>query len=416
MTGVVGDALPPGSADVLIECRPLIEGFAAAGHRLYLVGGIVRDLYHGARLDELDLDFTTDAVPRTVRAILEPIADALWTQGERFGTIAAKVDGRLVEITTHRAEAYDPESRKPEVVFADDILVDLSRRDFTINALAIELTAAEPQLIDPFGGVGDLRRRRLRTPLAPSESFSDDPLRMLRAARFAARLAVVPDRDVVDAIAAMTDRLTVVSAERIRDELTKLLAVADPTPGLRLLVDTRLADRFLPELDERSLAAVTLVRADPILRLAVILSGAPEREARARMRALRHSRHDTARVAAVVGSVAIVVAHGDDWSEPDLRRLAHRAGADLQDVVAVAAARGAVGVDVALNDLATREDLSDLGVPIDGQAVMEVLGVPPGRDVGAALDHLLQVRLDEGPMDRSEALAILGAWWSERRP
>lgn len=410
--------LPVGAAGVLEECRPLVDGFAAAGARLFLVGGIVRDLYGGAPLDDLDLDFTTDATPAAVKAIVGPIAEAVWTQGERFGTIAAKVAGRLVEITTHRAEAYDPESRKPAVVFADDVLVDLSRRDFTINALAIELTSATPRLIDPFDGVGDLRARRLRTPLAPSESFSDDPLRMLRAARFTARLGAVADAEVVAAMTTMADRLSVVSAERIRDELAKLLATADPAAGLDLLLVTGLARGFLPELGTGSVAVVTATPPDPILRLAAVLVGHGEAVARQRMRALRQPRHDVGRVAALVGLVE-AAADRTEWPDAAIRRLAHRAGPDLGAVVDLLAAT-TTGPDHAgvlrrrIAELSTGEDLSDFHPPLDGAAVMDLLGVPPGRDVGLALDHLLELRLETGPLEPDDAAARLRDWWSAR--
>ncbi len=239
--------VPDRFAPVLEDLRPLAERFRAAGHRLYLVGGTVRDLLVG-REAGADIDATTDARPPEIKAVLAGWADALWTQGERFGTIGAQHRGRPYEITTHRAEAYAPESRKPEVVFADAVETDLSRRDFTVNAMALELTSPSPSLVDPFGGAADLAAGVLRTPLSPEESFSDDPLRMLRAARFLAGYHLQPVPELTAAVTAMHHRLSIVSAERIRDELDKLIVVDRPGPGLWFVIDTGLAEEFLPEL------------------------------------------------------------------------------------------------------------------------------------------------------------------------
>ena len=255
LPAVVPDRLAP----VLRELAPLAERFRTAGHRLYLVGGTVRDLFvrdlHGEAANEIDLDLTTDARPADIKRCLDGWADAVWTQGERFGTIGAhrrNVEGvnRVFEITTFRAEAYTDDSRKPHVVFADEIEADLSRRDFTVNAMALELTGEDgsPELIDPFGGTVDLATRVLRTPLGPDVSFSDDPLRMLRAARFIAGYQLAPTDGLLDAVRSMAPRLEIVSAERVRDELDKLIVVDHPSAGLWFLVDTGLADQFLPEL------------------------------------------------------------------------------------------------------------------------------------------------------------------------
>ena len=209
------DMIPARFAPILQEMEPLAARFREAGHRLFLVGGTVRDLLVGSAdantdFSTIDFDATTTATPEDIKRIVSPIADALWTQGERFGTIGLKIGDRTYEITTHRAEAYSPDSRKPEVQFATDIDVDLSRRDFTINAMALEITSATPTLVDPFGGAADLMTGVLRTPLSPEESFSDDPLRMLRAARFISQLDVTPEPALVEAVIAMADRLTIV--------------------------------------------------------------------------------------------------------------------------------------------------------------------------------------------------------------
>ncbi|MGH9186726.1 MAG: CCA tRNA nucleotidyltransferase, partial [Acidimicrobiales bacterium] len=231
---MIPDRLRP----VLDEVQPLADRFAARGKRVYLVGGIVRDLLVGREIDRPDFDLTTDARPPETKEIIARWADAVWDQGEKFGTVGAKKDGRIYEITTHRGEVYLPESRKPDVSFADNIESDLARRDFTVNAMALGLP--EPKLIDPFDGAADLAAHRLRTPLAPEMSFGDDPLRMLRAARFVAGYHLVPDPALVKAVDDMRHRLSIVSAERIRDELDKLVVVDDPSAGLWFCHDTGL--------------------------------------------------------------------------------------------------------------------------------------------------------------------------------
>jgi poly(A) polymerase len=281
---VIPDRLVP----VLEELEPLAERFRSAGHRLYVVGGTVRDLFVGGDRDDVDLDLTTDARPPAIKRCLEGWADAVWNQGEKFGTIGAQrtdpVTGRqrTYEITTFRAEAYTDDSRKPHVVFADDIGADLSRRDFTINAMALELTGdgASPSLIDPFHGVADLATRTLRTPIGPDVSFSDDPLRMLRAARFIAGYQLRPVPDLVDAVTRMAGRLEIVSAERIRDEFDKLMVVDHPSSGLWFLIETGLSDQFLPELAAMRLEHDPIHRHKDVLThtIAVVENVRPPRE------------------------------------------------------------------------------------------------------------------------------------------
>ncbi len=244
--------LPDAVTPAIDAVAPVTRRFAAAGHRLYLVGGIVRDLLAGRPVRRQDLDLTTDAEPPTVKELVAPVASSLWTQGERFGTIGCIVDGQDLEITTHRAERYSGETRKPTVEFSDDVVADLSRRDFTINAIAIEVTSASPRLIDPFDGSGDLAAAVLRTPIDPVVSFSDDPLRMLRAARFVAGFQLRPVAELTAAVADMGDRMSIVSRERIRDELVKLLALPDPTAGLDFLVATGLLEVVLSDIAARS--------------------------------------------------------------------------------------------------------------------------------------------------------------------
>lgn len=271
--------IPARFQPILEELTPLAARFGDAGFRLYLVGGSVRDLMVGDGND-FDLDLTTDARPDDVKSIVRGWADSVWLQGERFGTVGASKDGRPYEITTHRAEAYEADSRKPEVQFSDDIEIDLSRRDFTINAMALEVTGTTPTLVDPYNGAADLMARVLRTPLSPEESFSDDPLRMLRAARFIARFNATPDPALVEAVKSMSSRLEIVSAERIRDELDKIITLPHPTAGLWFAIDTGLADHFLPELPSMRLEQDPIHRHKDVLThtLAVVENVRPPAE------------------------------------------------------------------------------------------------------------------------------------------
>lgn len=272
----------------LQELAPLTERFRSAGHRLYLVGGTIRDLLMGELRDDFEFDLTTDARPPEIKACLDGWADAVWNQGEKFGTIGAHTRDpatghvRDYEITTFRAEAYTDASRKPHVVFADDIDSDLSRRDFTINAMALELTGEgdSPEFVDPYQGSVDLMQRTLRTPMGPDVSFSDDPLRMLRAARFIARFELTPTAELTAAVSKMADRLEIVSAERIRDELDKLMVVEHPTAGFWFLLEHGLAERFLPELPAMRLEHDPIHRHKDVLThsLAVVENVRPPHE------------------------------------------------------------------------------------------------------------------------------------------
>lgn len=449
---------------ILDEVRPLAERFEAAGHRLYLVGGAVRDLVLDRLAADHDIDLTTDARPERTLELLAGFADATWTQGRAFGTIGARRRGTTFEITTHRAEAYRSDSRKPEVTYADDVTVDLSRRDFTVNAMALRLP--DPELIDPFGGAADLAVGRLRTPLEPDVSFSDDPLRMLRAARFVAGYGLRPDPELVAAIGRLGERLEIVSPERIRDELSKLLVVADPSAGLWLLVDTGLAEGFLPELAAmrleqdpihrhkdvlaHTIAVVAKTSPSLVVRLAALLHdiGKPKtrsigpkgvsfhhhevvgaRMARERMRALRFSNDVVDAVAKLVFLHLRFHGYSDEvWSDAAVRRYARDAG-DLLDELneltrcdcttrnvrrarLLAARMDALEERIA--ELRDRDELAAVRPDIDGTRVMELLGVGPGPVVGQALDVLLEARLEEGALGPDEAERRLLAWWAER--
>jgi len=487
----LGVVVPERLTPVLRELAPLAARFREAGHRLYLVGGTVRDLFVASGRDDFDLDLTTDARPPEIKRCLEGWADAIWTQGEKFGTIGAQVRDpatgfeRIFEITTFRAEAYTDESRKPHVVFADEIEADLSRRDFTVNAMALELTGDDdtPTLIDPFDGAVDLATRVLRTPIGPEISFSDDPLRMLRAARFIAGHQLVPTPELVEAVRELAPRLEIVSAERIRDELDKLLVVDHPAAGLWFLVDTGLADQFLPELPAmrlehdpihrhkdvltHSIAVVENVRparehplnadGEPrsfdfrLTRLAALFHdvGKPRtrgylegkgttfhhhdavgaRMTRKRMNALRYSNDDVAAVTELVALHLRFHTYSMGWSDSAVRRYVRDAGDFLDELNVLTrcdcttrnekkAARLSKRMDELedrIVELGAAEELATLRPELDGNSVMEHLGIGPGREVGEAMKFLMDVRLDEGVLGDAEVRTRLDAWWSERR-
>jgi len=461
--------IPARLQPVLEEVRPLAGAFAAAGHPVYLVGGIVRDLLLGRELGpDADIDLTTPARPDQIKAVMAPLADAVWTQGERFGTIGAKVDRRTVEITTHRADAYAPDSRKPVVSFGDDIRDDLARRDFTVNAMGLRVPDAdviEPELIDPFDGAADLAAGRLRTPLSPEISFADDPLRMLRAARFIAGYGLEPDPALVAAVRAYAPRLEIVSAERIRDELDKLLVVVDPSAGLWFVVDTGLADEFLPELTAmrleqdpihrhkdvlaHTIAVVAKTGPDRIVRLAALLHdvGKPKtrsfgaggvsfhhhevvgaRMARDRMQALKYANDDIEAVRQLVYLHLRFHTYAMGWTDAAVRRFVRDAGDHLGELIELTRcdcttrnqrkadmlARRMDELEERIAVLEEAEAVKALRPDLDGRQVMDHLGIGPGRHVGQALSFLLELRLDDGPLGEEEAYRRLDAWWAEQ--
>ena len=438
--------------------------FAAADRTLYLVGGSVRDaLFPGGADGDTDVDLTTDARPEEIERLVRGWADDVWTQGARFGTIGCRKGPLVYEITTHRAEVYLPESRKPEVSFGDDIEVDLSRRDFTINALALRLPDME--LFDPFDGLGDLAAGRLRTPLDPETSFADDPLRMLRAARFAARFALTPDPDLVAAVERMHGRLSIVSAERIRDELDKMVMIDIPSGALWFVVRTGLAEEFLPELPAlaveqdpihrhkdvlaHTLAVVDKTSKAKVLRLAALFHdvGKPRTRAitdggvsfhhhevvgarmtRVRMEALRYPATEVDTVVRLVELHLRFHTYRLGWTDKAVRRYVRDAGPLLDQLneltrcdcttrnprKAKALALRMDELEVRIAELREREELDALRPDLDGNQVMELLGIGPGRAVGEALSFLMELRLDEGPLGEEEAASQLRAWWAGR--
>ncbi len=460
----MADRSPPALIEVPPLAKELGARFVDAGHELYLVGGSVRDLMQGGRA-ESDWDFATSAHPTETTRVLRGWADRKYLVGVKFGTVGAVKDDQRIEITTFRKEVYAEQHRKPAVTFGDDIGVDLSRRDFSINAMAVQLP--DGAFVDPYGGVKALAAGVLDTPLDPETSFSDDPLRMIRAARFVAQLGVRPADRVTAAMRSMVDRLDIVSAERIRDELDKLLIASDAPAGLELLVETGLADVFLPELPALQLeqdpvhrhkdvlrhtyAVVARCEPDPVLRLAALFHdiGKPatrritaegvtfhhheiegSRIARARLTALRYPR-------SVIDDVCTLIelhlrfhgyGEGVGWSDAAVRRFVRDAGPLLDrlnqltraDVTtrnerrAEAFAKLQDELEERIAALAEQENLEALRPPLDGRQVMDILGLEPGPQVGEALAFLMELRIERGPVPEDEAIELLRAWAAGR--
>jgi poly(A) polymerase len=436
--------------------------FAEAGHRLYLVGGSVRDALLG-RLGD-DLDFATDALPEQVLALVDEWGTT-WETGRAFGTIGVARGPVRCEITTFRGESYDPASRKPDVVYGDSLDEDLRRRDFTVNAMAVALP--DHEFVDPFDGLADLARGVLRTPGTPEESFTDDPLRMMRAARFAAQLGFAPDPGVVAAMAAMADRIQIVSAERVQVELSKTLLGKEPVRGLTLLVDTGLCEHVLPELPAMRLAidavhrhkdvylhslavlenAISREAGEPdlTLRLAALLHdiGKPAtREigpdgvsfhhhevvgaklARKRLKALKYPKQLTEDVCRLIELHLRFHTYRMGWTDSAVRRYVADAGPLLPRLNVLVRSdcttrnvRKAQQLAAAYDSLEERiaalleaEELARIRPDLDGREIMEILGIPPGPAVGKAYQYLLDQRMERGPIPHDEAVALLQEW------
>ena len=457
----------------LLKLPPFIDDlakrFRVAGHELYLVGGSVRDAL--LEREHWDYDFATDAKPDEVLQLVAGWHEGKWLQGVEFGTVGVAKQGHRLEITTFREERYAEGSRKPEVTPLPTIEADLARRDFTINAMAVRLP--ERTFIDPFGGVADLARKLLRTPGNPSDSFSDDPLRMLRAARFVALLDVEPDPTVVRSMTEMRERLPIVSAERIRDELTKILNTNQPSKGLDLATQTGLCDLFLPELPalqleqdpvhrhkdvyRHTLAVVDKIVAseppgtgpDTALRMAALLHdiGKPATRrigpegvsfhhhevvgaqmARKRLQTLRFPSDFVDEVSELIALHLRFHTFRSGWSDSAVRRYVRDAGplldrlnrlvrSDSTTRNKMRARELSVAMDTLeerIARLAAEEDLKRIRPPIDGHEVMSHLGVGPGPVIGEALDHLLEIRLERGEYSKDEAFAMLDDWAGAR--
>lgn len=447
------------------------ELFARAGFELALVGGPVRDLFLGET--SVDLDFTTNATPDQTLAVVDGWADATWEIGKEYGTIGIRKGNEMVEITTYRAEKYDPDSRKPVVAFGTDLKEDLFRRDFTINSMALRLPSLE--LVDPFGGQEDLRKGIIRTPGTPQASFSDDPLRMMRAARFASRLDIDLAPEVFEAMVDMADRIQIISAERVRDELVKLICGAAPRRGVDLLVESGLASFVLPEIPalklevdehhrhkdvyQHSLTVMEQAAAletdadgavpgpDFILRFAALMHdiGKPATRkfesngavsflhhdvvgaklTKKRMRELRFDNDTIKAVARLVELHMRFYGYGDaGWSDSAVRRYVRDAGDLLERLHRLTRAdvttrnkRKANRIASAYDDLerriaelAEQEELDAIRPDLDGEEIMAILGIKPGPQVGQAYKFLLNLRLDEGALGKEEATRRLLEW------
>ena len=450
-----------------LEVPPLAtelgERFRMAGHELYLVGGVVRDRLLGQVREDAEIDLATDAPPRQTIKLLQGWADSRKLIGVRFGTVGARKGDVHMEITTFREEIYPEDTRKPSVTFARDIHTDLSRRDFTINAMAVRLP--EGEFLDPFGGVKALAAKRLDTPLDPEVAFSDDPLRMLRAARFVSQLDLTPAPRVVEAIRRMRERLRIVSSERISDELSKLLLSANASKGLELVVNTGLAEEFLPELPALKLeqdpvhkhkdvfhhTLAVVERCDPTdleLRLAALLHdiGKPRtrqvtpegvqfhhhevvgaRMAEERLRALRYPNSLVDNVRKLVEMHLRFHGYGEGWTDSAVRRYVRDAGPLLDKLNQLTRADVTTGnrfrakqfqalqdeLEERIAHLAEEENLEAIRPPLDGNEVMAHLGIGPGPVVGKALEHLMELRLEHGPIEKDEAYRLLDEWAEE---
>ena len=452
------------------------ERFTAAGHDIALVGGPVRDALLGRVGATPDLDFATAARPEVIIELLTGLASAIWDVGIRFGTVGARIAGYECEITTYRTEHYDRDSRKPVVDFGDTLAGDLGRRDFTVNALALRLP--QMQLVDLFTGIADLENYLLRTPGRAQDSFDDDPLRIMRAARFVAQHGFRVSDDVREAMHEQAERITIVSAERVREEFMKTLMAPDPRAGLELLVDTGVTDWILPELPALRLAEdehhrhkdvyehslMVLEQAidmetmhdpvsgpDPVLRLAALLHdiGKPKtrkfekgggvsfhhhemvgaRMVRKRMKAMRFSNETTEQVARLVELHLRFHGYGTgEWTDSAVRRYVRDAGEQLVQLHkltradsttrnkrrAAALQQAYDGLENRINVLEQEEELASLRPDLDGAAIMRILNLPQGPVVGEAYRFLMDLRLDRGPLGEEQATQALLAWWAAR--
>jgi poly(A) polymerase len=461
----------------LIERAPLASSlalaFKAQGFTLALVGGPVRDAILG-RLGN-DLDFTTNAHPLETKKILQSWADNVWDTGIAFGTVAGKRGDTTVEVTTFRTEQYDPESRKPEVEYGESIHGDLSRRDFTVNSMALELTGDKPEFIDPFNGLQDLGAKILRTPVRPGDSFNDDPLRMMRAARFASQLEFEIAPEVLTSMSDLAHRISIISAERVRDEFTKIMMSANPRIGITILVDTGLADIVLPEIPKLRLEvdehhhhkdvyehSITVLEQaielearlggpNLVIRIAALLHdiGKPKTRAfiegggvsfhhhevvgarlvKKRLQALRFD-NDTIEAVELLTMLHLRF-HGygeGEWTDSAVRRYVRDAGdfithlhvltrADCTTRNKTKAARLSATYDsleARIAVLMEQEELSKIRPDLDGEQVMQILKLKPSREVGQAMDFLMELRLEQGPIGQEAATKALLNWWSSK--
>lgn len=449
------------------EIEGLVELFNKSNFKIYLVGGVVRQILTGVSYEEFsrsDVDLATDATPEQVKEVLSGFADAIWLAGEKFGTVSFLKAGRRYEVTTFRTERYEKFSRKPSVKYGKSIEEDLARRDFTVNAMAISLP--DLALIDPFGGEKDLKNKILRTPLSPEISFSDDPLRLLRAARFINNCHLQPTEDLLEAAKKLSERIKIVSPERIRDEFNKVILANDPQYGIWFLINTKVIDHFLPEIPALKLQqdpehkhkdvlvhtveVVRRTRPVLVLRLAALLHdiGKPATRtitdqgvsfhghdilgaklARKRLSVLKYPNKQIDDICKLIRMHLRVHSYGNGWTDKAVRRYVRDAGELLELLNELIRADCTTAnknkalqlknrmdeLEARIEQLRKQEELQAIRPEIDGHRVMELLGLAPGKEVGKVMDWLMELRLDEGILGQEEVERRLLSWWQQNK-
>jgi len=399
---------------------PITGRFVQEKHTLFLVGGVVRDVLMNKNIESPDLDLTTNATPDQIRALVEPVADAVWLQGERFGTIGLRIGEIRMEITTHRSESYISSSRKPSVTFSLNLKDDLSRRDFTVNAMAIEVDSGI--FFDPFNGRSDLDNKILRTPLAPDKSFNDDPLRMLRAARFSAGYDLQPVQEIVDTAKDLADRILIVSAERIREEFLKLLSLENPTKGFDFLEKVNLLPKifsFESNLDHSNFDKIfsLLPPDDPLTRLSVFFKGLSKKEVKESLKRLKVSREEKRRIETTVDFLNLLSSgpKSEKWTNEELRRLIDLNQLSVETSINIIQASNSNIKEFlsSLEILRSTEDLTSFEPLLTAQELMDLLNIEPGPLVGEILSWLKEIHLRDGTISIDEEKKMVMENWKK---
>ena len=399
---------------------PITGRFVQKKHTLFLVGGVVRDVLMNKNIESPDLDLTTNATPDQIRALVEPVADAVWLQGERFGTIGLRIGEIRMEITTHRSESYISSSRKPSVTFSLNLEDDLSRRDFTINAMAVEVDSGI--FFDPFNGRSDLENKILRTPLAPDKSFNDDPLRMLRAARFLAGYDLQPVQEIVDTAKDLADRILIVSAERIREEFLKLLSLENPTKGFDFLEKVHLLPKifsFESNLDHNNFDKIfsLLPPDDPVTRFSVFFKGLSKKEVKESLKRLKMSREEKRRIETTVDFLNVLSSgpKSEKWTNEELRRLIDLNQLSVETSINIIQASNSNIKEFlsSLEILRSTEDLISFEPLLTAQELMDLLNIEPGPLVGEILSWLKEIHLRDGTISIDEEKKMVLKHWKK---
>ena len=399
---------------------PVTERFVNEQHTLFLVGGVVRDSFINQKIKSPDLDLTTNATPDQIRALVEPVADAVWLQGERFGTIGLRIGEIRMEITTHRSESYITSSRKPSVTFSLNLEDDLSRRDFTVNAMAFELDTGN--FFDPFNGRSDLENKILRTPLSPSESFNDDPLRILRAARFSAGYELQPVQEIVDTAKDLAERILIVSAERIREEVLKLLALENPTKGFEFLEKVDLLPKILSfefNLDNQNLNKIfsLLPPDDPISRFSIFFKGLSKTKVKESLHRLRMSREERRLIENIVDFLNFVSngPKSEQWTDEEIRRSLDLNQLNVEESInlIVASDLNVKNFLGSVENLKATENLLSFEPSLTAQELMVLLNLEPGPLVGEILRWLKEIHLRDGPISVDEERNMVMEQWGK---